>query len=158
MYISSNLSTSKESVFQSTPQRRKVTILKFKFNIYYVTPGISLFIFSRCNLCSLTDLWSTFYENKGDLFDEQCLLSSAIDKKERDTWKLHSKITQWKAQCMVHQNNMKITVTVYRCQNKLTCRIAEIVWIYVTALLTFYICFLCQLSTWLVFKICWEEL
>ena len=58
------------------------------------------------------DLWSTFHEHKEELLDKQYLLSSSVDKEEGDTWKLHSKNTQWKVQCMVHENNMKITISV----------------------------------------------
>ena len=47
-YISSNLFTSMEPLIQSTPSKLKVTILKC--NLYYVTQGISLFIFSHWSL------------------------------------------------------------------------------------------------------------
>ena len=50
--------------------------------------------FQSLHLVGLTDRWSTFYESKNESFDRHHLLSSAIDKKERETWKMYYESTQ----------------------------------------------------------------
>ena len=50
-----------------------------------------------------------------------------IDKEERDTWKLLRESTQWKVQGVVHENNIKMTVSASSYQNKLTYGIAQLV-------------------------------
>ena len=52
--------------------------------------------FQLLQLVSLTDRWSTFYETMMNRLMEQFLLSSAINKKERETWKVQCESTQWK--------------------------------------------------------------
>ena len=44
-----------------------------------------------------TNSWSAFYENKEESLDQQRLLLSAIDKQEKDTWKLQSEIKKLKS-------------------------------------------------------------
>ena len=43
---------------------------------------------------------------------------------------MQSESTQWNVQCMVHENNMKIKVSVCWCPNKLTYGIAQLICIY----------------------------
>ena len=84
---------------------------------FYVTQDILLFIRSRDSFY----VWLTdANKNKAESFYKQCLLSSAINNKENETWKAQCESTQWKAQCIVHKNSMENTVKVCWCQNKLT--------------------------------------
>ena len=53
-------------------------------------------IFNYLNQVRLTDRWSTFYETRMNRLNGQYLLSSVINKKERDSWKVQSGSSQWK--------------------------------------------------------------
>ena len=101
-----------------------------KFNVYSVTEGILLLIFSRCSLYVwLIDGQPFRNTQKKCLINSVCFLVQ-IDKEKRDTWKLQSKSKRWKVKCMAHENDMKITVLVCWWQNKHTYGIAQLVCIY----------------------------
>ena len=98
-----------------------------KFNVYSVTEGILLLIFSRCSLYVWLIDGQPFRNTQKN--NSVCFLVQ-IDKEKRDTWKLQSKSKRWKVKCMAHENDMKITVWVCWCQNKHTYGIAQLVCIY----------------------------
>ena len=67
----------------------------------------------------LTDQWSIFYKTRKSCFNRQYILSSAINKKERETWKVQCGSSKWKVYYIVYEKNMDITLWVCWCQNKL---------------------------------------
>ena len=52
--------------------------------------------FQLLQLVRSTDPGSTFYETRMNLLSGQHLLSIAINKKERETWKVQCGSSQWK--------------------------------------------------------------
>ena len=61
-------------------------------------------------LVLLTDTSSTFYETRMNSLNGQHLLSSAIKKKLRETWKVRCGSSQWKVQYIVYEKYMEITI------------------------------------------------
>ena len=103
----------------------KVTFLKL--NEYYVTQSILLFIFSRWSLYVEVMDSESFTKQRKILWLTPFAFSCEWEK---DRWKLQSENTKRKVQCLVHENNMKITVSVCWCPNKLAYGIAQLVYIY----------------------------
>ena len=75
--------------------------------------------FQLMQLVCLTDQWSTFYKTRMSCLSGQYILSSAINKKERETWKVQCGSSKWKVYYIVYEKNMDITLWVCWCQNKL---------------------------------------
>ena len=68
-------------------------------------------IYQALQLVRLTDRWLNFCATRMSHLNGQHLLSSAINKKGK-TWKEQYGSTQGEVQCMVHEKNIKITVSV----------------------------------------------
>ena len=68
----------------------------------------------------------------------QYILSSAINKKERKTWKVQCGSSKWNVYYTVYEKDMDITLWIWSCQNKL---------FYVMAVLAGFICF-CAFKIW----------
>ena len=98
------------------------------------------FHFQLLQLVCLTDQWSTFYKARMSYLSGQYILSNAINKKERETWKVQCGSSKWKVYYIVHEKNMDITLWVCWCQNKL---------FYVIAVLALLIYF-CAFKIWFV--------
>ena len=75
--------------------------------------------FQLLQLVCLTDQWSTFYKRRMSCLSGQYILSSATNKKERETWKVQCGSSKWKVYYIVYEKNMDITLWVCWCQNKL---------------------------------------
>ena len=94
-------------------------------DIMLLNVALLFFIFSRCSLYVEVMDGQSFTKQRRVAwltpFAFECEWS-------QDTWKLQTENTQWKVQCMVLENNMKITVSVCWCPNKLA--IAQPVCIY----------------------------
>ena len=75
--------------------------------------------FQLLQLVCLTDQWSTFYKTRMSCLSGQYILSSAINKKERETLKVKYGSSKWKVYYIVYEENIDITLWVCRCQNKL---------------------------------------
>ena len=86
--------------------------------------------FQLLQLVCLTDQWSTFYKTRMSCLSGQYILSSAINKKERETWKVQCGSSKWKVYYIVYEKNMDITLWVCWCQNKLFYSMAVLAVIY----------------------------
>ena len=72
--------------------------------------------YSRCialhfqvlQLVRLTDQWSAFYQTSMNRLNGKCLVSSAINKKERETCKVQCGSTKWKVLYIVYEKNVEI--------------------------------------------------
>ena len=98
-----------------------------QFEITCIFCHNSFFIFSRCSLCVEVMDRQSFTKQVRIVW-----LTPAVFLCEwyMDTWKLQNENTQWKVQCMAHENIMKITVSVCWWPNKLAYRIAQLVFIF----------------------------
>ena len=86
--------------------------------------------FRLLQLVCVTYQWSTFYKTRMSCLSEQYILSSAINKKERETWKVKCGSSKWKVHYIVYEKNMGITLRVCWCQNKLFHVMAVLAMIY----------------------------
>ena len=59
--------------------------------------------FQLLQLVCLTDQWSTFYKTRMSCLSGQYILSSAINKKERETWKVQCGSSKWKVYYIVYE-------------------------------------------------------
>ena len=59
--------------------------------------------FQLLQLVYLTDQWSTFYKTRMSCLSGQYILSSAINKKERETWKVQCGSSKWKVYYIVYE-------------------------------------------------------
>ena len=75
--------------------------------------------FQLLQLVCLTDQWSTFYKRRMSCLSGQYILSSATNKKERETWKVQCGSSKWKVYYIVYEKNMDITLWVCWFQSKL---------------------------------------
>ena len=81
---------------RSSRKTSKIRVWILTCNVHYVTQSVLLLIFSCCILyVQLTNDWP-FYETRMNHLNGQHLLSSAINKKERETWKVQCGGSQWK--------------------------------------------------------------
>ena len=107
----------------------KIRVWILTCNVHYVTQSVLLLIFSCCILyVQLTNDWP-FYETRMNHLNGQHLLSSAINKKEREPWKVQCGSSQWKVKYIVYEEYMEITISVCWCQNKLFYVIAALLMI-----------------------------
>ena len=83
--------------------------------------------FQLLQLVRLTDRWSNFFAARMNRLMGQHLLSSAINKKEMEIWKVQCGSTQWKVLYIVYERNMEITIWACWFQNKLVYVIALVV-------------------------------
>ena len=86
--------------------------------------------FRLLQLVCVTYQWSTFYKTRMSCLSEQYILSSAINKKERETWKVKCGSSKWKVHYIVYEKNMGITLRVCWWQNKLFHVMAVLAMIY----------------------------
>ena len=86
--------------------------------------------FQLLQLVCLTDQWSTFCKRRMSCLSGQYILSSATNKKERETWKVQCGSSKWKVYYNVYEKNMDITLWVCWCQNKLFYVMAVLALIY----------------------------
>ena len=63
--------------------------------------------FQQLQLVHLIDRWSNFYLTRMNRLMRQHLLSSAVNKKERETWKVQCGSTQWKVDHIVYEKSMR---------------------------------------------------
>ena len=74
---------------------------------------------------------ATSYRRLLDIEKTSCVYWVAFEREwKMDTWKSQSENIQWKVQCMVHKNNMKITVSVSWCPYNLAYGISQLACIY----------------------------
>ena len=71
--------------------------------------------FQLLQLVCLTDQWSTFYKTRMSCLSGQYILSSAMNKKEKETWKVQCRSSKWKVYYIVYEKNMYITLWVWVC-------------------------------------------
>ena len=83
-----------------------------------------VFYFQPLLLARWSDGWSIFYETKMiRLINTVCFWVRLI----KGYMEITAENKQWKVQCIVHENNMKITVPVCWYLNKLAYRIVQLV-------------------------------
>ena len=111
----------KSNCLSRKTSKKRVWILKR--NVHYVNARYIALDFQLLQLVRSTDQWLTFYETRMNHLNGQHQLSSAINKEERETWKLQCGSSQWK----VYEKYMEITIWVFWCQNKLFYVIAILV-------------------------------
>ena len=68
--------------------------------------------FQLLQLAPSTDQGLIFYETRMNHLNGQHLLSSAINKKEREPWKVQCGSSQWKVKYIVYEEYMEITISV----------------------------------------------
>ena len=107
--------------------------------------------FQLLHLVCLTDQWSTFYKTRMSCLSWQYILSSVINKKERETWKVECGGSKWKVYCTVYEKNMDITLRVYWCQNKCFCTFK--IWFVKNSICIVF----CHWFIWLLFNVCWSR-
>ena len=84
----------KSNCLSRKTSKKRVWILKR--NLHYVNARCIALDFQLLQIVRSTDQWSTFYEKRMNHLNGQHLLSSAINKKERETWKVPCGSPQWK--------------------------------------------------------------
>ena len=112
-FLSNALCSFQEHLFQNRPPSKNVTILKFNLcYIYIVIVTRYCSSFSAVTVCSLDRLNNDKSLIKTKLNRLNNSVSSAINNKERETWKLQRESTQWKVEYMVNES------TLWRVQYK----------------------------------------
>ena len=75
----------KSNCLSRKTSKKRVWILKW--NVHYANTRCIALDFQLLQLVRSTDNWSTFYETRMNHLNGQYLLSNAINKQERETWK-----------------------------------------------------------------------